>query len=212
MVIKKHTLNSRIRWAIWIPVLTTIITATSSLVAVYMQQYMRREEYLKTDIVVKSAQEDEKLNALLRTILDYYNCDRVVLFQIHNGYTFYNSGKSFQRTSITNEVTSVGTASVIQKYQSIPISVFSDFITDISSEGRSLMVPNVDNEKRISVKAILQSTGIRSEYSVGVWTSEGKLIGALSIDFVKTTTSLNKHQLDYLVDKAKIVSLFLMKE
>ena len=212
MILRKTSLRSRVRWAIWIPVLTTIITATSSLISVYMQQYMRREEYMKTDVVVKSAQEDEKLNTLLRTILDYYKCDRVVLFQIHNGYTFYNSGKSFQRTSVTNEVTSTGTSTVIQKYQSIPLSVFSDFINDISSEGRTLMVPDVTVEKRVAVKGILESTGVISEYAVGVWTADGKLIGALSIDFVKEKMILDKNQLNYLVDKAKTVSLFLMKE
>jgi cell division protein FtsL len=208
----KRTLGSKVRWAIWIPVLTTIITATSSLISVYMQQYMTHQEYMKTDVIVKSAQEDEKLNTLLRSILDYYKCDRVVLFQIHNGLTFYNSGKSFQRTSVTNEVTSSGTSPVIQKYQSIPISVFSDFITDISSVGRTLMVPDVNNEKRVAVKGILESTGVKSEYSVGIWTEDNKLIGALSLDFVKERKDLSKEDLMYLVDKAKMVSLFLMKE
>lgn len=215
-MVVKRSLFKRFGLTVWVPVFAAIITASSSLISVYMQQYYKKQEKLEyqnslLDTKKEPIQNFDKLNSLLKSILDYYDCDRVVLYEIKSGYAFYNSDKTIQKISATHEVVSEGSSSVLERYQNIPINIFSDFISSVTSDKKAMLVPDVSKEKRLAVKVILSTTGTLSEYSVGVWTSDDKLIGTLSIDFIRSKKVLFIDQLDYLMDKSKYISGFLIK-
>jgi hypothetical protein len=200
----KPTRTKRLKTVLFIPIITTLMTVSGSILSVWIQQKFEMMKEKKIDIVMESVKEDNKVNTILNMLMDYYGSDRVLLFRI------YKSDYNYKTTSCTNEVTSIGTSTLTQQYQKVPLSIFTDYINDVTRSKTSMVyIPDALLEPRKSINGILIDNGVKSQYGIGIWSKDGRLIGTLIIDFVKNKKVLTELQLNELNDKSKIISLFL---
>ena len=90
-------------------VLVALITALLGPIALIWikKKLSKPKDELKIEL-----NEIEKINAEMEEMLDYLECDRVWVTQIHNGGHFLHSNKSMQKFSVVYEVDAPGVSPV----------------------------------------------------------------------------------------------------
>ena len=131
--------------------------------------------------------EIEKINAEMEEMLDYLECDRVWVTQIHNGGHFLHSNKSMQKFSVVYEVDAPGVSPVSKIFTNIPISLYSRFFIEIMRV-RFIGICNYDDSTvaTYGLKTGAEATGAKASYISGLFDfGTGKLMGSIGIDFME---------------------------
>jgi len=152
----------------------------------------------------------EKVTTEIENLLNYLNCDRVWVTQIHNGGHFLHSNKSMQKFSVVYEVDGPGILPVSTLFTNMPISLYSRFFIEIMNSG-FVGIPNYDDPTvaTFGLKSGAEATGAKSSYIVALFDfGSGKLMGTIGIDYLNPT-KITDENLDFLKMKAERLSGYL---
>ena len=165
-------------------VLVALITALlGPIVLIWVKKKLSKpKDELKIEL-----NEIEKINAEMEEMLDYLECDRVWVTQIHNGGHFLHSNKSMQKFSVVYEVDAPGVSPVSKIFTNIPISLYSRFFIEIMRV-RFIGICNYDDSTvaTYGLKNGAEATGAKASYISGLFDfGTGKLMGSIGIDFME---------------------------
>lgn len=136
--------------------------------------------------------------------------DRVWLSQFHNGGHFYPTGKSIQKFSMMYEIVSLNTLSQQHNFQNIPVSLLSKSINELA-KNKVIIIPDFDDKavEDFGLKAISESSKIKSLYIFPVSSIEGKFIGMCGVEFTHKR-HLNQQDMLYLHSNVSAIGSILM--
>jgi len=165
-------------------VFAALITAIGGPVAV---EWVKSKLSKPKDELKIELNEIEKINAEMEEMLDYLECDRVWVTQIHNGGHFLHSNKSMQKFSVVYEVDAPGVSPVSKIFTNIPISLYSRFFVEIMRV-RFIGICDYDDSTvaTYGLKTGAEATGAKASYISGLYDfGTGKLMGCIGIDFME---------------------------
>jgi hypothetical protein len=152
----------------------------------------------------------EKVTTEIENLLNYLNCDRVWVTQIHNGGHFLHSNKSMQKFSVVYEVDGPGILPVSTLFTNMPISLYSRFFIEIMNSG-FVGIPNYDDPTvaTFGLKSGAEATGAKSSYIVALFDfGSGKLMGTIGIDYLNPT-EITEENLDFFKKKSERLAGYL---
>ena len=189
---------------------SSVCTAIIGPIAVHLVK--EKLDKKKKDILKESIELNVLVSNKIEEIKEQYKADRVWVEQFHNGGTFYPTGKSIQKFSMFYEVVTPGVESIQQKFQQIPISLFSRSINHLLKD--DVMVVHDFRDDILptyGLKYIAEENNVKSGYAFAIKTIEGKFIGVLGIDFVKRKTILPDEDINSLLVEATTIGGVLNK-
>ena len=152
----------------------------------------------------------EKITTEIENILNYLDCDRVWVTQIHNGGHFLHSNKSMQKFSVMYEVDGPGVLPVSTLFTNMPISLYSRFFIEMMNSG-FVGISNYDDPTvaTYGLKSGAEATGAKSSYIVALFDfGSGKLMGTIGIDYLNPT-KITDENLDFFKKKAERLAGYL---
>lgn len=161
----------------------------------------------KSDVVNEAIKSSEIIRLKLENIMKEFLPDRVWITQFHNGGNFYPSGKSMTKFSLNYEVVDHGIESVQQKFQNVPVSLFSRGMNYLF-ENSLVSIPDTkpDDVETFGLRYFIEEGGLKSCYLFGIKSIDGKFIGVLGLDYVKRKTKLTEDDLNLLLNYASLIS------
>lgn len=156
------------------------------------------------DHIVKNEIIQERLNNLLHFI----GCDRISIWQYHNG-GYYYTGLPMQKFSCTYETVSNGISVQLSSLQNKLVSESPSLHSTVIKEGEYFIadVNLIDEE---GLKQALLRRGVKSMYVVGIWDIKNNLVGLIGINYVMSLHSaIADKDKNAVKDFAKIVSGYL---
>ena len=168
----------------WSVVLASIITLVGTVFTAWISKMYINKRNIASCPIQFDTNSSENVYVSLDYLIKESKSDRVYIMQFHNG-GHYVSGRSQQKFSCTHEVCSSGISKECEISQNHLVSNYSLYINSLLKENCFSYV-DIENIKDKSFKNILNATGVKSIYNVPLKTLEGKLIGVLGIDYVKS--------------------------
>lgn len=163
-------------------IIGAFITALGALGAVFL-----KKKYDQKTCKFDPIKEDVNQNASVYTALNYTlektNADRCYVFQFHNGGRYY-SGRGEQKFSCTHEVIKHGISRECANLQGLRVSNFH-YLIDTLVNDEKFSFYDVSKIEDYSYLSFLRERGIEGTYNCLIKTLNGKLIGVLSLDYVK---------------------------
>lgn len=169
-------------------IIASIITCIGTIISVLLGKVvLERKNKNSKDPIVSDAENSENVYLSLEYLMEISNCDRAYVMQFHNG-GHYVSGKSQQRFSCTHEVCAKGISKECEKSQNHLVSNFNHYVKEILRNKEYTYI-NIGEINDQSFRNLLESKGVQAIYNVPLKTLEGKIIGILGLDYVKTKPS-----------------------
>lgn len=190
-------------------ILAAIIGAVATLSAAIVSVYFKARINLKCKNKLLTNHVDQNANVYtaLDSIMSEINCDRVHVFEFHNGDSYY-SGSSQQKFSSTYEVVRQGISSECIKLQNLRVSNFNVLVKDVVKEDM-FICDDVDKIDSCTEKDHLISQGVKSVYSFPIKTLTGQPIGILSVDFVANKNKITPEVINFLKNQSSIISGYI---
>ena len=201
-------------------ILQVLITSVTSVIvaligAGYFKKYSdtKKEKFSKTKLM-EQIKKDEIVHLALRDLRRKYNCDRIYIWQFHNGGNFYTSSP-MQKTSITYERCSDGLERKSEKFQNTIISNITSYIKDVINF--EMFFTDIKEMDDIAIRSICQSYGTQSHAGAPIFDDNEHLIGILSLDWVfsdipedlVTDEEFNTHMMEELTKESKGLSNYI---
>ena len=167
-------------------IIASLITAVATLGATFAGLWFHHKHEAKQkakNILAEYSKRNKNVYTALSYTMNKFGCDRVYVYEFHNGEIYY-SGGSQQKFSCTYEDVMEGISSEAQNSQNFRVSNFHHFIEKLIEE-RGFCCDKVNTIEDVTFKHMLQDRGVKSFYAVPIKTLDGKIIGFLGIDFVK---------------------------
>ena len=130
-----------------------------------------------------------------------------MLWQFHNG-TMTSSGAPFIKLSATHEYSINGVQSRSDIYQNIPLSIFSNIISDIK-KGGYVRVDRTTGYSTITSVHELCEVGCGYHFRVNDY--YGNIVGILSITFIKENVVLTNVQIQEMKEYSNKITILLSK-
>ena len=182
----------------WVSVIIAFITGViGPILVLYIKSKLEKKE--KPDMVKETLRVSELVTNKIEHIKEEFNADRVWITQFHNGGHFYPTGKSIQKYSMVYELVSQYATSIRHNFQNIPINLFSRSINHLLEEDYIAIKDFQDHaEPTYGLRYIAGETGVKSCYMFALKSIESKMIGVLSIEFVKDKAEISHEDLEQL--------------
>jgi hypothetical protein len=167
---------------------------------------------------------DGSVNEKLADILSRFNADRVSILKFHNG-SYYNSGLSMRKFSMSHETLQVGLSSDLHITQGLPVEPFSQCFAATRERGINIY-KNIPEEtslhcgefacshhKKIccNYRNLLLGRGIWSAYLFPLIDIGGKYIGILQVKTIRRALDLDEKQIDEIKDISRTIAGALSK-
>ena len=153
--------------------------------------------------------ENSKANLNLIPILRRkYNCDRIYIWQFHNGGNFYTSSP-MQKTSVTYERCSDGLERKSERFQNTIISTITSYIKDVLN--LEMFYNDVKDMPDIAIRSVCQSYGTQSHAGAPIYDDKEHLVGILSMDWVFSDIpeEFNTHMIEEMSKEAKSLANYI---
>ena len=150
---------------------------------------------------------NQKVDEQLNMILEKLNCERVGVFQFHNGGHFYPTGKSIQKFSMFYEKLKSNTSSIQQTFQNIPVSLFSPFFAHLHLNGE-LHLSCCKDKNSCNFKGPIGDCNDGNTYFISIKDEHGSFIGVIAINFSKDHT-YSKEEYIFIREKVGMIGLLL---
>jgi hypothetical protein len=187
-------------------VFAAIIGAVATLATTLLSYWLKvKHDRLNKHRMLKDhIDQNSNVYTALEYTIEKLNCDRVHVFEFHNGDTYY-SGGSQQKFSSTYEVVRDGVSSECVRLQNLRISSFNTLIKDVIDKD-IFVCPNINEIKSGTEREHLEKQGVQSVYSFPIKTLTGKIVGILSVDYVFSKKELTDRELAFLKNQSVIIS------
>ena len=201
-------------------VLQALITSIASVIvaligAGYFKKYndKQKESFSKSKLM-EQIRKDEIVHLALRDLRRKYNCDRIYIWQFHNGGNFYTSAP-MQKTSVTYERCSDGLERKSEKFQNTIISTITSYIKDALN--LEMFYNDVKDMPDIAIRSVCQSYGTQSHAGAPIYDDKEHLVGILSMDWVFsdipeefiTEEEFNTHMIEEISKEAKSLANYI---
>lgn len=188
------------------------ISLLGTLGAMWLRNHLqtaRANRHSPFDEMQMQLDEANEVQSMLQELRKSVDCDRLNVFQFHNGEKFIGTGDSFKRLSNTYEVCAPGISSEVQVVQSLPISLYSSVIKYLSTNNY-LYAESVTNSPPLaSHVSMLQQRGVKSVYKVPVRNIQGQMIAYLSAEWVRGKHEFSNFEIAMLQKAASLISGYL---
>jgi hypothetical protein len=166
------------------------------IVVTLIKEYIEKRKSNRKDPVAESLKANILVDNKVNEILEEYNADRVWITQFHNGGHFYPTGKSIHKFSMFYETVVLGTASIKDYFQNIPVSLFSKS-TNFLLEEEVIEISDFKDETIVThgLKYIADEYGCKSGYLFAVKSIDNKFLGVLGIDYTKKRKVLTPEEI-----------------
>ena len=121
---------------------------------------------------------DRRILDKMEQVKELTNCDRIMVFDFHNGEHFANN-RSALKTSCTYEVTKYGVAKEQAKAQSIPLSMLPHLLEYLLEKESFFIDPLVDYKEIQPEFYFCQSLGAEALFCNAIKDIEGSTVGFL---------------------------------
>ena len=180
-------------------VIIAFITGVVGPLILLLARYILAHRNKHKDPIKESAKAGTVVVKKLEEIQEYVGSDRIWITQFHNGGHFYPTGKSIQKDSMVYELVSQYATSIRHNFQNIPINLFSRSINHLLEEDYIAIKDFQDHaEPTYGLRYIAGETGVKSCYMFALKSIESKMIGVLSIEFVKNKAEISHEDLEQL--------------
>jgi hypothetical protein len=161
-----------------------------------IKDYLEKRKLGKKDPVAESLKTNILVDNKVNEILEEYGADRVWITQFHNGGHFYPTGKSIHKFSMFYETITLGTSSVKDYFQNIPVSLFSKS-TNYLLENDVIEIADFKDETIAThgLKYVADEYGCKSGYLFAIKSIDNKFLGVLGIDYTKKRKSLTHDEI-----------------
>jgi hypothetical protein len=146
---------------------------------------------------------DEQLNLMLEKL----KCDRIGIFQFHNGGHFYPTGKSIQKFSMFYEKIKPLKSSIQQTFQNIPVSLFSPFFAHLHEHGE-VHISCCEDKNHCNFKGPVGDCNNGNTYFISLKDENGSFIGVISINF-SNEHKYSKEEYIFIREKIGMIGLLL---
>jgi hypothetical protein len=160
----------------------------------------------KAKLVQHTVQNEDVYRALEYT-QEKLNCDRVVVYEFHNGDVYY-SGSSQQKFSNTYEVVGHGISSELKNQQNLRVSSFNRFIKPLV-DSEEYGFDNTEEITDVVIKTFFEDQGTKSSFCVPIQLLTGKIIGILGVDYVRDEVKITDQDKSFIKNQACIISGYL---
>ncbi len=188
-------------------IIASVIGAIATLLSVWMS---RKFAHRNRDPVV----EDTAKSTNVYTALDYtmheMNADRAYVLEFHNGSHYY-SGRGQKKFSCTHETVEEGISHQCNTSQEYRVSNYHGYITELI-EKEHFTYRDCEKIPDKNFQNILIKSGTQSIFNVPIKTLNGKIIGILGVDYVKTKKSgrrSDEKDYDFMKYQARIIAGYL---
>jgi len=167
--------------------LETFLTSFTSIVVAligvgYFKKINDRKAHNKSkNNLIDQIDKDEIIHLSIREIRRKLNCDRICIWQFHNGGSYY-SDTPVQKMSITYERCSDGLEKNGPKNQSVLVSSLNSYVKEIILG--KMFYSDINNMSDIGLRSLAQSSGTKSHCAIPLYDKGDNLIGVLGCDWV----------------------------
>lgn len=183
---------------IWGAVITALITAITTLAAVWYRSYLQAKRKEDTGCPVTAAVDiDTELLAKIEDLRIKAGADRAALYQFHNGGEYY-TGTSMQKMSNTYEVVGKGIERILPMRQGLPVSACNSTLSKLLPEKRLKFYDVEEDYPESLCKYNLSEAGVQSHYIWAIFDLNKNTVGVFMLDFVKSKKKLAQSKLDMI--------------
>ena len=171
----------------WVEIIKVIVSAITPIIVAligvgYFTKYLDKKKIAKSrSLLMKQVHQDDIVHKALNELKGTYGCDRVYVWQFHNGGSYYTS-LPMQKLSITYETNTKGLERKSENNQGHLISSFTRYIKNIL-EGH-MFYSNILDVDDIGLRALSNSIGTKSHAAFPIYDNNSHLIGLLCMDWV----------------------------
>lgn len=177
------------------------------------KNYLRRRNR-EEDPLVSSIESNKLVDEQLKKIKKELNVDRIWVSQFHNGGSYFPTGKSISKFSITFEHTSPDVFSISDIFKNIPVSLFNDPLKELYEKGE-VLISDFEKDGRLGLNKFSSPAPPKSTYMFALKTLDGIFIGNLAIEYVIKKRKLNENEINFIRNKSiaigTIISTYLYK-
>ena len=192
-----------------IEIITAVISAAATIWAAWgAKRYWKNKN---RDPVVEDTAQSANIYTALKYMLGEVECDRAYVMQFHNGGHYY-SGRGQQKFSCTHEVTTKGITKQCSISQEHRVSHYHDYITQLLTDGK-FAHDTLGAVEDHNFAQILKQAGVKSIYNVPFTTLNGRIIGILGVDYVKSEAPqarFGKEAQSFMKGQARIMAGYLL--
>ena len=180
-------------------IIIAFMTGIAGPLLLMLTRYYLDKRNKQKDPIRESAEAGTLVVHKLQEMQDVFDFDRIWITQFHNGGHFYPTGKSIQKFSMVYELVNQHAESVRHNFQNIPINLFSRSINHLLEED-VIKVSDFKDETipTYGLRYIAQETDTKSTYMFALKSIEGRMIGVLSIEYIRRKKALTDHDVNEL--------------
>tara|TARA_R110000744_G_scaffold16214_4_gene44785 strand:- start:5247 stop:5849 length:603 start_codon:yes stop_codon:yes gene_type:complete len=188
----------------------SVVTAIATLGSVWLGRRIAAKR--DGNCIVKETLQNTNVYTALNYLIEETGADRAYVMEFHNGEHYF-SGRGQQKFSCTYEVVGHGISTESEKSQNHRVSNYHLYIKQIVESGYYGYADASEIEDRGFLQMIRQK-GISAIYNVPIKTLNGKIIGILGVDYVKSPVPENDerhNQADFLKRQARVLGGYLVR-
>lgn len=171
----------------WMTLVGSLIAAAATIFSAWVgKRYIQRN---RRDPVVEDTAQSANVYTALTYTMGEMEADRAYVLEFHNGGSYY-SGRGQQKFSCTHEIVSHGISRECNNSQEHRCSNYNAYIGELL-EGDHFSYTNVEDISDHAFSSLLKNAGVKSIFNVPIKTLNGKIIGILGVDFVRTRALKN---------------------
>lgn len=192
-------------------IIAAIITAIGTLLSVWLGR-MWVNKKVKCDPVVKDTAQSANVYTALSYTIEEMKADRAYVLEFHNGGHYY-SGRGQQKFSCTHEMANEGISRECNNSQEHRVSNYHSYIRELIEKSK-FEYSNVNDIEDSAFISLLNRSGVKAIINVPIKTLNGKIIGILGVDYVKSTKKgkdkFNEKTFQFMKSQARIIAGYLV--
>lgn len=191
-----------------IPVTVIIISSiVGPMVVLWFKEYLYKRSTSDTDKVASAVATGDIIRLELMELYEELGCDRVWIAQFHNGGTFYPSGSSMMKFSVTYEICNPSVPPVQHMLQSVHITLFANLLNKLMKDSYVEVIRSQEMDP-YSVRGLMTETNTQVSHMLGIRNRRDKLVGVIALSF---TEDCNQGEsLDWQLVNRKIGAIGLL--
>jgi len=190
------------------------LSSAATLLAVWFKHRLTNRE---CDVLQEETRQNANVYTALQYTLEETGADRAYIMEFHNGEHYF-SGRGQQKFSCTYEVVRKGISAESSNSQGYRVSNFHHYINKLVHDDEFCHVA-LESIEDYPFARLLEHKGVRSIYNVTLKTLNGRIIGVIGVDYVRSEVPAGKigfHQhskgslTDFLKAQSKIIAGYLV--
>jgi len=188
-------------------IIASVITAFATLMSVWMS---RKFIGKGKDPVVEDTVKSTNVYTALDYTMNEMDADRAYVLEFHNGSHYY-SGRGQKKFSCTHETVEEGISHQCNSSQEYRVSNYHGYITELIDK-EYFAYRDCEKISDKNFQNVLSRSGTLSIFNVPIKTLNGKIIGILGVDYVKSKKSgrrSDEKDFGFMEHQARIIAGYL---